>query len=159
MTRGTYHLAFSVQYKVGSVDLTKVINVTITVGTGPIVTCADGNVVYATTDKSKHVAEDTKNKTYDLASKLTSDTPNTTYSYSLSSSNVTVDEKGIVTAKTVGTAYVTITPKADGVEGNRLTVAFRVNANGFDDLTVVGKDKDAASVLDTKAYANNNVNT
>ena len=163
--RGTYHLALSLKYSVVTGQtLEKVINITITVGTGPTVTCKDGNVIYATNGTGITLADDPTiyldlktNKTYDLASKLVSDTPNTTYSYKLSSSNVSVSAAGVVTANTVGTAIVTVTPKADGVEGGELKVNFRVNSTSFDSLTVKGNDNDTADVLDYKTYTNNTV--
>ena len=72
---------------------------------------------------------------------------------------MSVDKNGVITAKSVGTAGVTVTPKAAGVEGQKVTLSVRVNANGFDTLSVTGKDKDTAKVLSSKEFANNTVDT
>lgn len=163
---GTYKATATLTYTYDSVNYVAVFNITVTVGQGPKIKIADGANVYGSTyDGTTPSGDPTiyldlqKNKTFDIAKYTVSDTPNTTYSYDTNSANVSVDDKGVITAKTAGTATVTVTPKAAGVEGQKVNLSVRVNANGFDTLSVTGKDKDVAKVLSSKEFANNNVDT
>ena len=163
---GTYKETATLKYTVNSVDYVAVFNITVTVGQGPKIKIADGANVYGSTyDGTTPSGDPTiyldlqKNKTFDIAKYTVSDTANTTYSYDTDSANVAVDDKGVITAKSVGTAAVTVTPTAAGVAGQAVVLSVRVNANGFDSLTVTGKDKDSAKVLSSKEFANNTVDT
>ena len=163
---GTYKATATLTYTYDSVNYVAVFNITVTVGQGPKIKIADGANVYGSTyDGTTPSGDPTiyldlqKNKTFDIAKYTVSDTPNTTYSYDTNSANVSVDDKGVITAKTAGTAAVTVTPTAAGVAGQAVVLSVRVNANGFDSLTVTGKDKDSAKVLSSKEFANNTVNT
>ena len=165
-TAGTYKATATLNYKYKGTDYVAVFNITVTVGQGPKIKIADGANVYGSTyDDTTPSSDPTiyldlkSNKTFDIAAHTVSDTANTTYSYDSNSANVTVDNKGVVTAKSVGTAAVTVKPTAAGVEGQAVTLSVRVNANGFDTLSVTGKDKDTAKVLSSKEFANNNVDT
>jgi hypothetical protein len=156
---GVYYEKFYVPYTdtTESVKFVAEITVKVSVNAGPKVEVKDGNFVYSNTngvkDDTKVIDLDlTKDKTFDLASRIYSDTDNTTYSYSVDTQNVTVDAKGIVTAAKVGTAVVTITPKANGVEGGKVYVFFRVNQSPVDSISVTGKDGDKATVLTTRQF-------
>jgi len=156
---GVYYEKFYVPYTdtTENVKFVAEITVKVSVNAGPKVEVKDGNFVYSNTtgvkDDTKVIDLDlTKDKTFDLASRIYSDTDNTTYSYSVDTQNVTVDAKGIVTAAKVGTAKVTITPKANGVEGGKVYVFFRVNQSPVDSISVTGKDGDKATVLTTRQF-------
>ena len=156
---GVYYEKFYVPYTdtTEGVKFVAEITVKVSVNAGPKVEVKDGNFVYSNTtgvkDDTKVIDLDlTKDKTFDLASRIYSDTDNTTYSYSVDTQNVTVDAKGIVTAAKVGTAVVTITPKANGVEGGKVYVFFRVNQSPVDSISVTGKDGDKATVLTTRQF-------
>jgi hypothetical protein len=156
---GVYYEKFYVPYTdtTENVKFVAEITVKVSVNAGPKVEVKDGNFVYSNTtgvkDDTKVIDLDlTKDKTFDLASRIYSDTDNTTYSYSVDTQNVTVDAKGIVTAAKVGTAVVTITPKANGVEGGKVYVFFRVNQSPVDSISVTGKDGDKATVLTTRQF-------
>lgn len=142
------------------------INLTVSVNAGPSIEVREGNFVYSLTDAQKDDQslrdekvidlDLTTNKTFDLASHIYSNKDNTTYSYDVDTLNVTVSDKGVVTASKIGTAVVKITPKANGVSGAPVYVFFRVNANSDDQITVTGKDGDKATVLTTRQYNGNN---
>ena len=161
---GVYYEKYYVEYTDTSDNNTKFvaeITVNVSVNAGPKVEVKEGNFVYSNTTGVK---DDTKvidldlaaNKTFDLAKRIYSDKDNTTYAYSVDTQNVTVDAKGIVTAAKVGTATVKITPTANGVSGDPVYVFFRVNQNANDQISVVGKDGDKATVLTTRQFAGNN---
>jgi hypothetical protein len=165
-TAGTYKATATLNYKYKNTDYVAVFNITVTVGQGPKIKIADGANVYGSTyDNTKPSGDPTiyldlqNNKTFDIAKHTVSDTANTTYSYDSNSANVSVDKNGVITAKSVGTAAVSVKPTAAGVEGQTVTLSVRVNANGFDTLSVTGKDKDTAKVLSSKEFANNTVNS
>ena len=166
---GVYYEKYYVEYTDTSDSNTKFvaeITVNVSVNAGPKVEVKDGNFVYSLTDaqKDNQSLRDEKvidldlaaNKTFDLAKRIYSDKDNTTYAYSVDTQNVTVDAKGIVTAAKVGTATVKITPTANGVSGDPVYVFFRVNQNANDQISVVGKDGDKATVLTTRQFAGNN---
>ena len=161
LATGTYHFTLTVTY---DTNYAEVINVTVTVGAGPKIRVFEGSNIYGSTISGDRVASDPtiyldlqKNKTFDIAKNIYSDTANTTYKYESNTSGVTVDANGVITAVRAGTATIKVTPTASGVEGTSVNLAVRVNTNGFDSLTVVGKDKDAARVLSSKQYTNNTV--
>ena len=164
---GVYYEKFYVPYT-DTTENTKFvaeITVKVSVNAGPKVEVKEGNFVYSLTDaqKDNQSLRDEKvidldlaaNKTFDLAKRIYSDKDNTTYAYSVDTQNVTVDAKGIVTAAKVGTATVKITPTANGVSGDPVYVFFRVNQNANDQISVVGKDGDKATVLTTRQYNGN----
>ena len=160
---GVYHFTLTVTY---DTDYAEVINVTVTVGAGPKIRVFEGANIYGSTiSGDKKAADPTiyldlqNNKTFDISKNIFSDTANTTYKYKTNTAGVTVDSNGLITAVRAGTATVTVTPTAAGVEGEAVDLAVRVNANGFDSLTVVGKDNDAAKVLSSKEYTNNTETT
>ncbi|MGN8773170.1 hypothetical protein [Candidatus Weimeria sp. HCP3S3_B5] len=139
------------------------INLAVSVNAGPSIQVREGNYVYSSTSNTpvdaKVIDLDlATNKTFDLASHIYSNKDNTSYSYDVDTLNVTVSDKGVVTASKVGTAVVKITPKANGVSGAPVYVFFRVNANSDDQITVTGKDGDKATVLTTRQYNGNNAN-
>ncbi len=136
------------------------INLAVSVNAGPSIEVREGNYVYSSTSNyplnEKVIDLDlTTNKTFDLASHIYSSKDNTSYSYDVDTLNVTVSDKGLVTASKVGTAVVKITPKANGVSGAPVYVFFRVNANSDDQITVTGKDGDKVTVLTTRQYNGN----
>lgn len=160
---GTYHFTLTVTY---DTDYAEVINVTVTVGAGPKIRVFEGSNIYGSSINGDKKADDPtiyldlqKNKTFDIAKNTYSDTANTTYKYESNTSGVTVDANGVITAVRAGTATITVKPTANGVEGAPVELSVRVNANGFDSLTVVGKDNDSARVLSSKEYTNNTVDT
>ena len=161
--KGTYFETAYIPYTVISESKTYVakIDLTVSVGTGPKVVVKDGNTVYGANDGTRLSDDPTiyldlkTNATFDIKKFASSDTDGTTYDYDTTSTNVEVKD-GVITAKTVGTARVKVTPKANGVSGDFFYLEVRVNANGFDTLTVEGKDKDEATVLDYKSFTNNN---
>ncbi len=161
---GVYYEKYYVEYTDTSdnnTDFVAEITVNVSVNAGPKVEVKEGNFIYSNTTGVK---DDTKvidldlaaNKTFDLAKRINSDKDNTTYAYSVDTQNVTVGAKGIVTAAKVGTATVKITPTANGVSGDPVYVFFRVNQNANDQISVVGKDGDKATVLTTRQFAGNN---
>ncbi|MDD5955738.1 MAG: hypothetical protein PUC40_01980 [Lachnospiraceae bacterium] len=159
LAAGVYHFTLTVTY---DTDYAEVINVTVTVGAGPKIRVFEGANIYGSTISGDKKATDPtiyldlqNNKTFDISKNIFSDTANTTYKYKTNTAGVTVDSNGLITAVRAGTATVTVTPTAAGVEGAAVDLAVRVNANGFDSLTVVGKDNDAAKVLSSKEYTNN----
>ena len=135
------------------------ISVNVSVNAGPVVEVKEGNFVYSNTTGVK---DDTKvidldlatNKTFDLKAHTFSNKDNTSYTYSIDTQNVT-EKDGVITAAKEGTAVVTITPKADGVEGPKVYVFFRVNKNANDQITVTGEGGDKATVLSTRQYNGN----
>jgi len=163
---GVYYETYYVKYydttenKPTGVEFIAQINLAVSVNAGPSIEVREGNFVYSNTTGVK---DDTKvidldlatNKTFDLASHIYSNKDNTTYSYNVDTLNVTVSDKGVVTASKIGTAVVKITPKANGVSGAPVYVFFRVNANSDDQITVTGKDGDKATVLTTRQYNGN----
>ena len=159
---GTYFETAYIPYTVTSESKTYVakIDITVSVGTGPKVVVKDGNTVYGANDGTTLSTDPTiyldlkTNTTFDIKKFASSNMDGTTYDYDTSSTNVEVKD-GVITAKTVGTAEVKVTPKANGVSGADFTLNVRVNANGFDTLTVAGKDKDEATVLNYKSFTNN----
>ncbi|MBQ1916104.1 MAG: hypothetical protein II177_01320 [Lachnospiraceae bacterium] len=163
---GVYYEKYYVDYtdttEGSGVKFVAEITVNVSVNAGPKVEVKEGNFVYSNTTGAK---DDTKvidldlaaNKTFDLAKRIYSDKDNTTYAYNVDTQNVTVDAKGIVTAAKVGTATVKITPTANGVSGDPVYVFFRVNQNANDQISVVGKDGDKATVLTTRQFAGNNM--
>ena len=159
LAAGVYHFTLTVTY---DTNYAEVINVTVTVGAGPKIRVFEGANIYGSTiSGDKKAADPTiyldlqNNKTFDISKNIFSDTANTTYKYKTNTAGVTVDSNGLITAVRAGTATVTVTPTAAGVEGAAVDLAVRVNTNGFDSLTVVGKDNDAAKVLSSKEYTNN----
>jgi len=164
-TEGTYFETAYIPYTVKSESKTYVakIDITVSVGTGPKVVVKDGNTVYGANDNTQLSADPTiyldlkTNTTFDIKKFASSNMDGTTYDYDTTSTNVEVKD-GVITAKTVGTATVKVTPKANGVSGATFNLEVRVNANGFDTLTVAGKDKDEATVLDYKSFTNNDSN-
>ena len=163
LAAGVYHFTLTVTY---DTDYAEVINVTVTVGAGPKIRVFEGANIYGSTISGDKKATDPtiyldlqNNKTFDISKNIFSDTANTTYKYKTNTAGVTVDSNGLITAVRAGTATVTVTPTAAGVEGAAVDLAVRVNANGFDSLTVVGKDNDAAKVLSSKEYTNNTETT
>ncbi|MDY3991009.1 MAG: hypothetical protein SOY96_03995, partial [Lachnospiraceae bacterium] len=159
---GTYFETAYIPYTVKSESKTYVakIDITVSVGTGPKVVVKDGNTVYGANDSTPLSTDPTiyldlkTNTTFDIKKFASSNMDGTTYDYDTSSTNVEVKD-GVITAKTVGYATVTVKPKANGVSGADFTLNVRVNANGFDTLTVAGKDKDEATVLNYKSFTNN----
>lgn len=159
---GTYYETAYVPYTVTSEGRTYVakIDITVSVGSGPQVEISDGNTVYGSWDPAKVSSDPTiyldlkTNTTFDITKYAKSNIDGTTYDYSTSSTNVEVKD-GVITAKTAGYAKVTVTPKANGVEGTKVDLQVRVNSNGFDSLTVAGQDKDEATVLNYKDFTNN----
>ncbi len=160
---GTYFETAYIPYTVKSESKTYVakIDITVSVGTGPKVVVKDGNTVYGSNDAATQPSSDPTiyldlktNTTFDIKKFASSNMDGTTYDYDTSSTNVEVKD-GVITAKTVGYATVTVKPKANGVSGADFTLNVRVNANGFDTLTVAGKDKDEATVLNYKSFTNN----
>ncbi len=158
----TYYVKYYDKTENGSkgVEFIAQINLAVSVNAGPLIEVREGNYKYSSEDKTP---DDTKvidldlatNKTFDLASHTYSNKDNTSYSYDVDTLNVTVSDKGVVTASKIGTAVVTITPKANGVSGTPVYVFFRVNANSDDQITVTGKDGDKATVLTTRQYNGN----
>jgi len=159
---GTYFETAYIPYTVTSESKTYVaqVNITVSVGTGPKVVVKDGNTVYGANDNTQLSTDPTiyldlkTNTTFDIKKFASSNMDGTTYDYDTTSTNVEVKD-GVITAKTVGTARVKVSPKANGVSGDDFYLEVRVNANGFDTLTVAGKDKDEATVLDYKSFTNN----
>jgi len=159
---GTYFETAYIPYTVTSESKTYVakIDITVSVGTGPKVVVKDGNTVYGANDSTPLSTDPTiyldlkTNTTFDIKKFASSNMDGTTYDYDTSSTNVEVKD-GVITAKTVGTASVKVSPKANGVSGADFYLDVRVNANGFDTLTVAGKDKDEATVLNYKSFTNN----
>ena len=159
---GTYFETAYIPYTVTSESKTYVakIDITVSVGTGPKVVVKDGNTVYGANDGTTLSTDPTiyldlkTNTTFDIKKFASSNMDGTTYDYDTTSTNVEVKD-GVITAKTVGTARVKVSPKANGVSGDDFYLEVRVNANGFDTLTVAGKDKDEATVLDYKSFTNN----
>ena len=162
---GTYFETAYIPYTVTSESKTYVakIDITVSVGTGPKVVVKDGNTVYGANDGTALSTDPTiyldlkTNTTFDIKKFASSNIDGTTYDYDTSSTNVEVKD-GVITAKTVGTAKVKVSPKANGVSGADFYLTVRVNANGFDTLTVAGKDKDEATVLNYKSFTNNDAN-
>jgi hypothetical protein len=159
----TYYVPYTDTTEGSGVKFIAQINLTVSVNAGPSIEVKDGNFVYSdasnTPVDSKVIGLDlSTNKTFDLASHIYSSKDNTTYSYDVDTLNVTVSDKGVVTASKVGTAVVKITPKANGVSGTPVYVFFRVNQNANDQISVTGKDGDKATVLTTRQYNGNNAN-
>ncbi len=118
---GVYHFTLTVTY---DTDYAEVINVTVTVGAGPKIRVFEGANIYGSTiSGDKKAADPTiyldlqNNKTFDISKNIFSDTANTTYKYKTNTAGVTVDSNGLITAVRAGTATVTVTPTAAGVEG------------------------------------------
>ncbi|MDY6352681.1 MAG: hypothetical protein SPL57_06530 [Lachnospiraceae bacterium] len=159
----TYYVPYTDTTEGSGVKFIAQINLTVSVNAGPSIEVKDGNFVYSdasNTPKDEKVIDLdlTTNKTFDLASHIYSSKDNTSYSYDVDTLNVTVSDKGVVTASKVGTAVVKITPKANGVSGTPVYVFFRVNQNANDQISVTGKDGDKATVLTTRQYNGNNAN-
>ena len=165
--KGVYYETYYVPYTdntengAAGVKFIAQINLTVSVNAGPQIEVREGNYVYSTNTSTpvddKVIDLDlTTNKTFDLASHIYSNKDNTSYSYDVDTLNVTVSDKGVVTASKVGTAVVKITPKANGVSGSPVYVFFRVNQNANDQVSVTGKDGDKATVLTTRQYNGNN---
>ena len=161
---GVYYEKFYVPYTdtTENAKFVAEITVNVSVNAGPSIEVREGNYVYSSTTSNPGDADAkvidldlTTNKTFDLASHTYSTKDNTSYSYNVDTQNVTVSDKGVVTASKVGTAVVKITPKANGVSGAPVYVFFRVNANSDDQITVTGKDGDKATVLTTRQYNGN----
>ena len=165
LANGTYYETAYIPYIISggkTVTVLKV-NITASVSTGPKARVKDDNgVIVASSYDDSEVASDPtiyldlkNNKTFDIAKHISSDIAGTTYTYSSNSSNVTVDSNGVVTAKSVGPAEITISPKAGSVAGADLKLKVLVNTNPFATFTVTGKDNDTADVLDAKIWDNN----
>ncbi|MGN0241187.1 MAG: Ig domain-containing protein [Candidatus Weimeria sp.] len=167
LANGTYYETAYIPYIIegGKTVTVLKVNITASVSTGPKARVKDDNgVIVASSYDNDNIATDSTiyldlktNKTFDIAKHISSDIAGTTYTYSSNSSNVTVDANGVVTAKSVGPAEITISPKAGSVAGANLTLKVLVNANPFATFTVTGKDNDTADVLDAKVWDNNQV--
>lgn len=160
---GTYYETAYIPYTVTAEGKTYVakIDITVSVGSGPQVEISDGNTVYGTNIAGQSASDDPTiyldlktNTTFDITKYAKSNIDGTTYDYNTSSTNVEVKD-GVITAKTAGYATVDVTPKANGVAGDVIHLQVRVNSNGFDSLTLAGKDKDEATVLNYKDFTNN----
>jgi hypothetical protein len=164
LSKGTYYETAYVPYTVGSRNYIAKINLTINVGTGPLIYVADGNTVYGSNTASKPLATDpviylnlNDNKTFDISKHIVADVAGLKYEYSRDTTNVTVDANGVITANSVGDAVVTVKGSANG-QTSTLKLQVRVSQFGADTLTVTdGKDQ-TADVFTVNDYTNNKAN-
>ena len=166
---GTYYETEYIPFKVGSdtntLYLLKV-NTTVSVNTGVQFRVKDAGSILASTFTNDKIATDhavylnlTDAKTWNIKDYIEADVPDlskVSFTFSSDSANADVDSNGVITAKSVGNAVITIKASYNGLESSTdLTV--RVNKNGFDTITVTGKDGENARVLAPRDYDNNSV--
>ncbi|MDD6381044.1 MAG: hypothetical protein PUG04_05090 [Lachnospiraceae bacterium] len=106
-------------------------------------------------NKDNPIVLNVKNlNTYDLSKHMYKNNDSIVLSYDSNNAKNTVNATtGVVTATTaVDSFVVTVTGKLNGATVAKKLVYFKVNALPFDTLSVVGEDKDAATVLSKLDY-------
>ena len=167
LEKGTYYETAYIPFKLnGDNDTTYVVkaDLTVTVGAAVLFRVKDGGSLLASSSASDVLAKDhavyvnlTDNKTWDIRKHIETDAVDqskVTFEYDSDSANVDVDKNGVITAKSVGNANITITATYNGLKSSAKLLV-RVSQYGFDKITVTGKDKDVATALTTNQYDNN----
>jgi hypothetical protein len=167
LEKGTYYETAYIPFKLnGDNDTTYVVkaDLTVTVGAAVLFRVKDGGSLLASSSASDVLAKDhavyvnlTDNKTWDIRKHIETDAVDqskVTFEYDSDSANVDVDKNGVITAKSVGNANITITATYNGLKSSAKLLV-RVSQYGFDKITITGKDKDVATALTTTQYDNN----
>ena len=167
LEKGTYYETAYIPFTLtGDTDTTYVVkaDLTVTVGAAVLFRVKDGGSLLASSSASDVLAKDhavyvnlTDNKTWDIRKHIETDAVDqskVTFEYDSDSANVDVDKNGVITAKSVGNANITITATYNGLKSSAKLLV-RVSQYGFDKITITGKDKDVATALTTTQYDNN----
>jgi len=166
LEKGTYYETAYIPFTLNDDnDTTYVVkaDLTVTVGAAVLFRVKDGGSLLASsanetlaTDHAVYVNL-TDNKTWDIRKHIETDAVDqskVTFEYDSDSANVDVDKNGVITAKSVGNANITITATYNGLKSSAKLLV-RVSQYGFDKITITGKDKDVATALTTNQYDNN----
>ena len=171
LTAGTYYETAYIPFKVNG-DTTNTtyiqkVNITVSVNTGVNFRIKDGGSILTSTFKNDTIATDptvylnlADAKTWNIKDHVETDAPagaKVDFAYRSDSANVDVDSNGVLTAKSVGNAIIYVKATYNNITTAEEALQVRVNKNGFDTITVTGKDGDQARVLDPRDYDNNSV--
>ena len=170
LEKGTYYETAYIPFTLNDdTDTTYVVkaDLTVTVGAAVLFRVKDGGSLLASSDtqeaQNKLAADHavyvnlTDNKTWDIRKHIETDAVDqskVTFEYDSDSANVDVDKNGVITAKSVGNANITIIATYNGLKSSAKLLV-RVSQYGFDKITITGKDKDVATALTTNQYDNN----
>ena len=168
---GTYYETAYIPFKVNG-DTTNTtyiqkVDVTVSVNSGVNFRIKDGGSILTTTFANDIVAADptvylnlTDAKTWNIKDHIETDAADSSkvsYSFRSDSANVDVDSNGVLTAKSAGNAIIYVKATYNNITTVEKALQVRVNKNGFDTVTVTGKDGEEARVLAPKDYNNNSV--
>ena len=168
---GTYYETAYIPFKVNG-DTTNTtyiqkVDVTVSVNSGVNFRIKDGGSILTTTFTNDRVAADptvylnlTDAKTWNIKDHIETDAADSSkvsYSFRSDSANVDVDSNGVLTAKSAGNAIIYVKATYNNIPTAEKALQVRVNKNGFDTVTVTGKDGEEARVLAPKDYNNNSV--
>ena len=171
LSSGTYYETAYIPFKVNG-DTTNTtyiqkVEITISVNSGVNFRIKDGASILTTTFTNDTVATDptvylnlADAKTWNIKDHIETDAADSSkvsYAFRSDSANVDVDSNGVLTAKSAGNAIIYVKATYNNITTVEKALQVRVNKNGFDTVTVTGKDGEEARVLAPKDYNNNSV--
>lgn len=162
----TAYIPFKVNNDTSNTVYIQKVELTIAVNTGVKFRVKDGSSILATNYDEKTAEDPTvylnlaDTKTWNIKDHTETDAGDpskVSYAYRSDSANVDVDSNGVLTAKSVGNAFIYIKATYNGLTTPEVKLQVRVNQYGFDTVTVKGQDGDEARVLNPRDYNNNSI--